>query len=664
MATGDLKNNLRKLISELKRVNHPQADLDIKGIAQGLPKASLPIVHHVFLEYSYSLAQLFAGKGYDLYGKTDLRFMEVVYKVLRDEFGYKPQLTKDQFLAIGFAERKIIFLCDVLKLMRNKHNGLAPKDTENKKPKNSTSGSKTTSCETAIEAARKTASEKFPGPLPVNTDMRNFKSNQDAEKGGLGLTKPLVVRAMDYEDTNNNGRNIVPSAKIGGREDITGVCNSRRVVRSVEDSVPSNLVVKTSRDQGLCSVKFPVSQNSEVRANLSRQAHPKTVTWEDELLDARFKQDRIQTPQTSALTAGPVNTIFVPTQNHSASYQVKTNQPTHPVNVASTCPPVHTIPSPVVMTSVPRPSQELLLTPTVKLDHPMPIPLSNHRCEQESHSVSRAGLLDSRLPSARVVRHSCGPDNKGEESIVASPSAILFRDDQIYLLTQQLGELQEKFDSLVLSNNEMSARVVLLESRFKLLEEASRGSICTNTCDRSHSTSGRSPSQHERRVVAGFEVNSTTRESVDRSPYNSDGNSCRNGHCAISDIHKSPLAQTSASRKLFDDKSPFHFRSESNNSKDSLRTASPVSSKRLTDGSSNEYHPEPGRSPISLGSPSSIHEVLSSQPTTPEISGVFAESSTKNTVMNVHKTLRETQDLLARTNRDFAAKFSHYQGLQ
>jgi hypothetical protein len=32
------------------------------------------------------------AKGYDLFAKTDVRFLEAVYKLLRQEFAYRPQV--------------------------------------------------------------------------------------------------------------------------------------------------------------------------------------------------------------------------------------------------------------------------------------------------------------------------------------------------------------------------------------------------------------------------------------------------------------------------------------------------------------------------------------------------------------------------------------------
>lgn len=135
-ATGDLKNNLLKTQSELRHIRYsgpfdiyrfvslntvasrPSAHRNAHSVCEGDPAAFLPIIHFILLDYSQWLAQHFAAKNYELYGKKDRRFMEAVYRLLRDEFGYKPQLTRDQFFSMGFAERKLIFISDLIRLSK------------------------------------------------------------------------------------------------------------------------------------------------------------------------------------------------------------------------------------------------------------------------------------------------------------------------------------------------------------------------------------------------------------------------------------------------------------------------------------------------------------------------------------------------------------------
>ena len=53
--------------------------------------------------------------------------------------------------------------------------------------------------------------------------------------------------------------------------------------------------------------------------------------------------------------------------------------------------------------------------------------------------------------------------------------------------------------------------------------------------------------------------------------------------------------------------------------------------------------------------------IISPFPSSSKLSAVFSDPSTKNSIVNVHKRLQETRELLRRTNRDFATKFCHYQ---
>lgn len=65
------------------------------------------------------------AKGFDLYGKSDLRFLQGVYSVLRDLFHFQPRLTKEQFLSNGYAERKIILTYNLLLLCQARHKQLS-----------------------------------------------------------------------------------------------------------------------------------------------------------------------------------------------------------------------------------------------------------------------------------------------------------------------------------------------------------------------------------------------------------------------------------------------------------------------------------------------------------------------------------------------------------
>ena len=130
MATGDLKNNLRKFHAELKLINYVCA-LDIEGLSIGRPSAFLPVLHFVLTEFSVELAQYFYSKDYEVLGKNDKNFLSVTYRILRDEFNTKPPLTKEQFFTLGFAERKLQFATSVIQLCRKKEGAMKPKKKKN-----------------------------------------------------------------------------------------------------------------------------------------------------------------------------------------------------------------------------------------------------------------------------------------------------------------------------------------------------------------------------------------------------------------------------------------------------------------------------------------------------------------------------------------------------
>ncbi|XP_068134882.1 centrosomal protein of 44 kDa isoform X2 [Hyperolius riggenbachi] len=120
MTTGDIKGVLRKLEQRLRILNYPR-DVDYSGLVKGDPAASLPILNYTFTAYSTRVAEILVSLDVELSSKSDLRFIDAVYKVLRDVFHYKPVLTKQQFLQCAFAERKIQTVCDIIDCVVKRH---------------------------------------------------------------------------------------------------------------------------------------------------------------------------------------------------------------------------------------------------------------------------------------------------------------------------------------------------------------------------------------------------------------------------------------------------------------------------------------------------------------------------------------------------------------
>ncbi|NXW20161.1 CEP44 protein, partial [Circaetus pectoralis] len=124
MATGDLKGSLRKIEQGLRLLNYPR-DVDYTVLVKGDPAAFLPIISYSFTSFSTCIAELLVKCNVELTAKSDLRFIEAIYKLLRDQFQYKPILTKQQFLQFGFAERKMQIVCDIINCVVKKHKELS-----------------------------------------------------------------------------------------------------------------------------------------------------------------------------------------------------------------------------------------------------------------------------------------------------------------------------------------------------------------------------------------------------------------------------------------------------------------------------------------------------------------------------------------------------------
>ena len=90
--TGDLQNNLDKLRQELLHCKYT-GPIDLRILKRGSPSDLLPLVHFALLGYSKVVHDALISGGYELFAKTDIRFLETVYKLLRSEFDYQPQVS-------------------------------------------------------------------------------------------------------------------------------------------------------------------------------------------------------------------------------------------------------------------------------------------------------------------------------------------------------------------------------------------------------------------------------------------------------------------------------------------------------------------------------------------------------------------------------------------
>ncbi|KAH8872147.1 Centrosomal protein of 44 kDa [Schistosoma japonicum] len=73
----------------------------------GQSSAFVEFYRHLLCDHNTNVTSYLVERGFGILGTTDNRFMEVLYRVLRDVFSFRPSITIAQFFMSGFAERKI-----------------------------------------------------------------------------------------------------------------------------------------------------------------------------------------------------------------------------------------------------------------------------------------------------------------------------------------------------------------------------------------------------------------------------------------------------------------------------------------------------------------------------------------------------------------------------
>lgn len=257
MATGDLKRSLRNLEQVLRSLNYPQ-EVDCVGLVKGDVAASLPIISYSLTSYSPYVAELLMESNLELIAKNDLRFIDTVYKLLRDHFNYKPILTKKQFLQCGFAEWKIQIICDILNCVMKKHKELSSLEK--------TSSSQQKKKISSVKSEPSSSSEKT-STEPVGIDITGrFMTS--------GKKKAVVIRHLYNEDGVS-----IPEDTLSSVTDVNEACD----VGNLKDSE-----IKVPKE------KFPEQQDIEVNSEVTAlqtvlaecQEKLKKLTWIESRLDS------------------------------------------------------------------------------------------------------------------------------------------------------------------------------------------------------------------------------------------------------------------------------------------------------------------------------------------------------------------------------------------
>ncbi|KAG3111907.1 hypothetical protein PI124_g9470 [Phytophthora idaei] len=110
MGEEDVRNAAERLRKLLRAAQYPQ--LSSLRLETGDVSDLLRVLHFVLLDSSRAVAQFLVDKGYDLYGKTDARFVESAFRLLRNEFRCFPSLSVTQFLSRQFVARRLAIVAD------------------------------------------------------------------------------------------------------------------------------------------------------------------------------------------------------------------------------------------------------------------------------------------------------------------------------------------------------------------------------------------------------------------------------------------------------------------------------------------------------------------------------------------------------------------------
>nr|XP_019588743.1 PREDICTED: centrosomal protein of 44 kDa isoform X1 [Rhinolophus sinicus]XP_019588745.1 PREDICTED: centrosomal protein of 44 kDa isoform X1 [Rhinolophus sinicus]XP_019588746.1 PREDICTED: centrosomal protein of 44 kDa isoform X1 [Rhinolophus sinicus] len=277
MATGDLKRSLRNLEQVLRSLNYPQ-EVDCVGLVKGDVAASLPIISYSLTSYSPYVAELLVESNLELTAKNDLRFIDTVYKLLRDHFNYKPILTKKQFLQCGFAEWKIQIICDILNCVMKKH-----KELSNLEKIPSQQRKKTSSVKSEPSSNNKKTSTE---PVGIDITGRFMTSGKVSSLSVIcfehlwlneSCKKAVVIRHLYDEDGVN-----IPEDTLSTVTDVNeafDVCNLKDTeIKVTEEKLPE---IKSERD---------IKVNSEITALQTMlaecQEKLKKLTWIESRLDS------------------------------------------------------------------------------------------------------------------------------------------------------------------------------------------------------------------------------------------------------------------------------------------------------------------------------------------------------------------------------------------
>ena len=242
MSTGDLKNQGTKLQSLLRTTKYPHV-INYSSLFYGYPQEFLPLLHYVFQHYSISFTKHLLKRGYEMSGKSDKQFIDVVYKVLRDEFEYVPRLSKEKFFSNGYTEQKLILTSSayqyVIDRCRSSRKQKPRNNKENVNPNTSRRVNKNKDHEKATDSNSE-MTEKAPSPLPEHSPIRRAPQPNLSQPFDLSEVIEESIIEIPSEAMHN-----VPPARIyseEGARDVFALDHLSADLTEIIDSTPQTVL--------------------------------------------------------------------------------------------------------------------------------------------------------------------------------------------------------------------------------------------------------------------------------------------------------------------------------------------------------------------------------------------------------------------------------------
>ena len=205
IGSGDIQNQTEKLKKLLARVNFPDK-ITFQSLVNNNPFVFLTILHHSVIDYNQNFYRQLLTKDYELLSKKDLRFVEVIYKILLKEFGYKPPITPGQFLSAQFLEQKIILVNDLIEFVLAQDAEPAKRKASSKQRIESIGGGSSVcalnygnNADDDVEAVQQSLSE-LPQQQRLDEQAFTLEPNSLAEPKRRGQKKPSIVKRTLSKD--------------------------------------------------------------------------------------------------------------------------------------------------------------------------------------------------------------------------------------------------------------------------------------------------------------------------------------------------------------------------------------------------------------------------------------------------------------------------------